>query len=409
MSFMKRRKIISILIVVALIAAGWFIFFRTKAAHIETYTVKKGDITESIMETGNVQAAQVSVYATTKGVIENMYVKNGDQVADGQKLFSVKSTSTDQEKAVAYYNYMSALSNLKKVQQEKESAYAQLLNNKKALTDAKANLEYQTDHDTNPSTSEEYTSREKKSIKANITVQEEVVRASQTEYDNADSAISASQANVSAMKLAYNATRDSTMTAQIAGTVNNVSVRTGDVVYVSDITVTSATIANPVLVIGSLSGYVVKISVSEIERSKARLGQKATITFDAIADTEYLGVVEKLDNFGTDESGVVTYNAYLTIDNPDDRILPNMTANVNVETNSREGVLVIPSKALKPYQNGKGVQVAYVGKDGKQAFRFISVTTGLKSGSQVEIVSGLSEGDVISLSDSATTKTVSAE
>jgi HlyD family secretion protein len=408
-AFIKKRKIVSILIVVSLAVAVWFIFFRGEFAPIETYTVEKGNITETIIETGNVQAAQVSVYATTKGVVENIYVKNGDQVSEGQKLFSVKSTSTDQEKAVAYYNYASALSNLKKAQQEKESAYAQLLNNKKSLTDAKVDREYQKDHDNNPGTSEDYTSKEKKSIKENVTAKEETVQASQTAYDNADSSISSAQANVSAMKLAYNATQDSTMTAQIAGTINNLSVRIGDAVYVSDITVTSDTIADPVLVIGNLSGYAVKISISEIERSKAKLGQKATIKFDAIADKEYSGAVEKLDNFGTDESGVITYNSYLTIDNQDDRILPNMTANVTVETNSRENVLVIPSKALRPYQNGKGVQIAYTDKDGKQAFKFISVTAGLKSGSQVEILSGLSEGDVISLSGTTTTKTVSAE
>lgn len=406
-SFVKKRKILSIVIITTiLITAVWFIFFKEKSAQVEAYTVKKGDITETIMETGNVQAAKVSVYSTTKGVVESIYVKNGDQAKEGQKLFSVKATSTDQEKATAYYNYMNALSNLKKSKKDKESAYAQLLGDKKSLTDAKADREYQKDHNENPGTNEDYTSKEKKAIKENVTAKEETVRASQTAYDNADSVISAAQANANAMKLAYDATQNSTATAPISGTISNLSVRTGDVVYVSDITVTSTTIADPILVIGSLSGYSVKISISEIERSKAELGQKATIKFDAIADKDYVGVMEKLDNFGTDESGVITYNAYLTIDNPDDHILPNMTANVTVETNSREGVLVIPSKALKPYQNGKGVQVEHIDSKGKKVFEYVSVKTGLKSGSQVEILSGLNEGDVISLSDFATTKTV---
>lgn len=401
-AFVKRRKIISVIIVAVLVASAWFFFFRKKAEPIETYTVGRGNITETVMETGNVQAAQVNVYSTTTGVVENIYVKNGDQVAEGQKLFSVKSTSTDQEKATAYYNYTNALSNLKKSKQQKESAYAQLLGDKKTLTDAKASREYQDDHDTNPSTNDDYTSKEKKALKENITAKEAAVQASEMNYDNADSAISAAQASVGAMKLAYDATRDSTMTAQVSGAISNLSVREGDTVYVSDITVTSTTIADPVLVIGNLSGYAVKVGINETERSKAAIGQKAIIKFDAISGKEYGGTVEKLDNFGVDDSGVITYNAYLTIDNPDDKILPKMTSNVTIETNSKENVIVIPSKALRPYQNGKGVQVAYVDENGKQAFKYISVKTGLKSGSQVEIVSGLEGGETISLSEPAT-------
>ncbi|MDD3487537.1 MAG: HlyD family efflux transporter periplasmic adaptor subunit [Candidatus Moranbacteria bacterium] len=401
-NFVKRRKIVSIIIVVVLIVGIWFLFFRKKAEPIETYTVGRGNITETVMETGNVQAAQMGIYSTTTGVIENIYVKNGDQVVEGQKLFNVKSTSTDQEKATAYYNYQNASSNLKKSRQQKESAYAQLLSDKRALTDAKVDREYQKDHDTNPQTNDDYTSKEKKAIKENVTAREAAVQSSQANYDNSDSAILAAQASVDAMKLAYDATQDSTVTAKDSGTVSNLSVGEGDMVYVSDITVTSTTIADPVLVIGNLSGYSVKVSINEVERSKTAIGQKATIKFDAISGKEYAGTVEKLDNFGVDEGGVITYNAYLTIDNPDDKILPNMTANVTVETNSKENVIVIPSKALKPYQNGKGVQIAYTGENGKQAFKHVSVQAGLKNGSQVEIVSGLKEGEVISLSEPAT-------
>ena len=161
----KTRKLISVLILVAVIFSVWFFFFRKKADQIETYTVERGNITETIMETGNVQAAQVSVYSTSNGVVEDLYVKNGDSVEIGQKLFKVRSTSTDQEKATANSTYMTALSNLKKSQQDKESSYAQLLSDKKSLTDAKGDLKYQKNHDTNTKTSKGYTSAEKKSLK----------------------------------------------------------------------------------------------------------------------------------------------------------------------------------------------------------------------------------------------------
>lgn len=405
-SFLKKRKILSIIIVAVLVAAVWFFFFKKKADPIETYTVGMGNITETIMETGNIQAAQVDVYSTSNGVVEELYVKNGDSVQAGQKLFKVKSTSTDQEEATAYASYLTALNNLKKSQQDKESAYAQLLSDKKNLTDAKVDLKYQKNHDENPATNDDYTSSEKKSLRQNVDAKESALVASQKKYDDAEAAISASQANVRASKLSYGATQNATIEAQVAGTVSNLSVRVGDIVYFSDITVTSTTIASPVLVIGDLSGYSVKIGINEMERSKIVLGQKATIKFDAISDKEYMGTVEKIDDFGVEESGVITYNAYLSVIDQDRRILPKMTANVTVETNSRENVIVIPKKALKPYQNAKGVQVLKTDSRGKKVYEYVSVKTGLKSGSQVEVISGLEEGAVISLSDSVVTSAV---
>jgi len=399
----KKRKIISALILAAIVFSVWFFFFRKKADQIETYTVGRGNITETIMETGNVQAAQVSVYSTSNGVVEDLYAKNGDSVEIGQKLFKVRSTSTDQEKATANSTYMTALSNLKKSQQDKESAYAQLLSNKKSLTDAKGDLKYQKNHDTNTKTNKGYTSAEKKSLRQDVSAKESALDASQQKYDDADTAISASQASVKAAKLSYDATQNATITAQVAGTVSNLSARVGDVVYFSDITVTSTTIADPVLVIGDLSGYSVKIGINEMERSKIALGQKAAIKFDAIPDKEYTGKVEKVDDFGVEESGVITYNAYLSVTDQDERMLPKMTANVTIETNSRENVIVIPTKALKPYQNGKGVQAEKSDSKGKQVFEYVAVKTGLKSGSQVEITSGLEEGTIISLSDATKT------
>lgn len=394
----KRKKVLSFSVGILLLVGIGFSLFGKKTSKIETYSVKRGDITETVMETGNVQAAQMSVYSTINGVVEDIYVKNGDEVVKGQKLFSVKSTSTDQEKASAYQGYLNALSDLKKTKQGKEAALAQLLENKKLLTDAEADREYQKDHDINPQTKEEYSSEEKRALKENIEAKKQAVASSQEAYDNADTSISSAQANVDAKKLAYGSTLDRVMTAQVSGLVSNLSVGKGDAVYVSDITVTSTSIADPVLMIGRLSDYLIKVSISEMERSKVRLGQKAVVKFDAVSGREYLGKVEKLDDFGTEDSGVITYNAYLALDDPDERILPNMTANVTIETDRKENALLVPSKALKPYRNGKGVQVENVGAKGEKRYEYVAVRTGLKNGSQVEILEGLSEGSVISLS-----------
>ncbi|KKP94650.1 MAG: Efflux transporter, RND family, MFP subunit [Candidatus Moranbacteria bacterium GW2011_GWE1_36_7] len=401
MIFTKKKKIISVLILLVVIFLAWFFFFKKKDVAIETYSVKKGDIAETVMETGSVQAAQMGVYSASSGVVEELYVKNGDSVKIGQKLFKVKSTSTDKEIASAYANYVSAMSNLKKAEQDKKSSYTQLLSDKKNLTDAKGDKKYQKNNDTNPKTNNDYTTAEKKSLEQDISAKESAVELSQQKYDDSDTAIAAANANVEASKLSYEATRDSTSVAQVSGVVSNLSAKVGDVVYYSDISVTSSTVASPVLIVGNLSGYTIKISVNEMERTKMRLDQKASIKFDAVSGKAYSGTVKKIDDFGVSESGVVTYNAYLSIDDQDSSILPNMTANVTVETASKNNIVVVPNKALKPYKNGKGVQLAHVDNTGKQIFEYVPVTTGLKSSSQTEITGGIDEGAIIALSDNA--------
>ncbi len=397
----NKKKIIWALIIVVVIFSVWFFFFKKKAVTIETYSVKKGDIAETVMETGSVQAAQMGVYSTSTGVVEELYVQNGDSVKIGQKLFKVKSTSTDKEIASAYANYVSAMSSLKKAQQDKKSSYTQLLSDKKNLIDAKGDKKYQKNNDTNPKTNKNYTSAEKKSLEQDISAKESAVELSQQKYDDSDIVIAAANASVQASKLSYEATRDSTSVAQVSGVVSNLSAKVGDVVYYSDISVTSSTVASPVLIVGNLSGYTVKISVNEMERTKMRLNQKASIKFDAIVGKVYAGTVKKIDDFGVIDSGVVTYNAYLSIDDQDDNILPNMTANVTIETASKKNIIVVPNKALKPYKNGKGVQLAHIDNTGKQIFEYVSVTTGLKSSSQTEITGGIAESAVIALSDNA--------
>jgi HlyD family secretion protein len=401
MIFTKKKKIISVLILLIIVFLAWFFFFKKKTVAIETYSVKKGDIAETVMETGSVQAAQMGVYSTSTGVVEELYVQNGDSVKIGQKLFKVKSTSTDKEISSAYANYVSALSSLKKAEQDKKSSYTQLLSDKKNLTDAKGDKKYQKNNDTNPKTNEDYTSAEKKSLEQDISAKESAVELSQQKYDDSATAIAAANANVQASKLSYEATHDSTSFAQVSGVVSNLSAKIGDVVYYSDISVTSSTVASPVLIVGNLSGYTIKISVNEMERTKMRLDQKASIKFDAVSGKAYSGTVKKIDDFGVSESGVVTYNAYLSIDDQDDSILPNMTANVTIETASKKNVIVVPNKALKPYKNGKGLQLAHLDNTGKQTFEYVQVTTGLKSSSQTEITGGIDEGAVIALSDNA--------
>lgn len=99
------------------------------------------------------------------------------------------------------------------------------------------------------------------------------------------------------------------------------------------------------------------ISLNEVDAAKVRVGQPAQITFDAISGFTATGTVSQVDLVGTVSSGVVSYNVRIAIDTRDERIRPGMSLNVTITTNRKDGVLIVPSAAVKTLNGQSYVQV----------------------------------------------------
>ncbi len=154
---------------------------------------------------------------------------------------------------------------------------------------------------------------------------------------------------------------------------------------------------------------IAEISLNEVDAAKVSVGQKATITFDALDDLTVTGTVAEMDLIGTVEQGVVSYTVKVGFDTDDDRIKPGMTANADIVTDIRQDVLVVPASAIKTQGDLSYVEVidgASVtdsqGIESATAPEMIEVSLGLSGDDTVEILSGLSEGDII------VTRTISA-
>ena len=96
------------------------------------------------------------------------------------------------------------------------------------------------------------------------------------------------------------------------------------------------------------------------------MGQRANVTINSIKDKTFSGVVVRVDEFGTDTSGVITFNVYVQLSDPSDQIKPSMSGVVTIETATHENALVVPNSAVKPYKGGKAVQVKDTSKPGNQ-------------------------------------------
>lgn len=149
---------------------------------------------------------------------------------------------------------------------------------------------------------------------------------------------------------------------------------------------------------------VAEISLNEVDVSKVKVGQKATLTFDAIPDLTITGLVAEIDSIGTVSQGVVTYNVKITFDTQDDRIKPGMSISSSIITDVRQDVLVVANSAIKLQNNTSYVEIfdpALVGSDSSQGVVSPiapikqTVETGLSNDTETEIVSGLKEKDQV--------------
>ncbi|MCR4327919.1 MAG: efflux RND transporter periplasmic adaptor subunit [Patescibacteria group bacterium] len=137
----------------------------------------------------------------------------------------------------------------------------------------------------------------------------------------------------------------------------------------------------------------IESNVAEVDIAKMEVGNSAMVTLDAYGnDIIFSAIIISIDPAATIIEGVPTYKATFSLDKEDARIKPGMTANVNLIIGIKKDVLVIPQRAVREI-NGKRF-VSVILSDGGIEDR--EITTGLRgSEGNVEIISGLSEGDNI--------------
>ena len=153
-----------------------------------------------------------------------------------------------------------------------------------------------------------------------------------------------------------------------------------------------AVAANAVMVrILSASGFNVESFIPEVDIAKVNAGDNAAITLDAYgSDVLFPARVGRIDPRETMIDGVATYKVTFDFVQRDERIRAGMTANIDILTEEKKDVLVIPQRAVKAKNGGKYVDI--LDADGKTVVAVL-VQIGLKgSDGNIEIISGITEG-----------------
>jgi multidrug efflux pump subunit AcrA (membrane-fusion protein) len=133
------------------------------------------------------------------------------------------------------------------------------------------------------------------------------------------------------------------------------------------------------------------VSLSESDISSVKVGQVATVAISALSGVELGGHVTAISPLGSNSSGVVTYDATLTIDQTDSKVLPGMSATATIVTQQAQGVTV-PNQAITGSGTNGTIELI---KNGKATAQTVAV--GLRGSSRSEIIGGLKSGQQVQI------------
>ena len=150
-------------------------------------------------------------------------------------------------------------------------------------------------------------------------------------------------------------------------------------------------VSDPVLTLICSGPFQIEVDIPEVDIGKVNLQDPVEISLDAFPEETFLGKIIKIDPAETIIQGVVYYKVTIAFDKQDQRIKSGMTGDVDIITESKENVLIIPQRAVLT-ENGKKIIRVLNGEEIEE----VEVRTGIRgSKGEIEILSGLKEGDKI--------------
>lgn len=385
----SKKKIIvfSVLGVLILTIIALIIFGGNKEEIIivQTGKVERRTIVQTVKATGKIQPEfKVVITPEVSGEIVELPVKEGDKVKKGQLLLKIKQDQYIAQRDRAAANLASIRSNLviQKVQLKKiESDYKRIqeLHSKGLSSDV-----------------------ELETIRTNF-------ETATAQVQSAEAAVKQSEA---ALKEANEQLYKTTIFSPMDGVVSQLNVKLGERVLG-----TGFSQGTNMMTVADLSKMETVVDVDENDVVLISKGDTAIVEIDAYPEKKFTGIVYEIGNtakqkgLGTQEE-VVNFEVKIRIINLDVPLKPGMSANAEIQTETRVNVLAVPIQSVtarsetnrnkddeKPSEehnnlkNGKPKEVVFV-VDGAKA-KMVEVKTGISDDNYIEIIKGLNQGDEI--------------
>lgn len=354
-----------------------------------TVTVKRRELLDAVNASGRVEPlARVAVMSRASGILEKILVEEGDAVTLGQVLAEL-----DREQLAAQ---------LAQNRAELASAEARLAAAHARLNEANVKVEDpEVDYVRRELArmdelflSGDVSQRERDVAGRDLATVEFRVAQVRATLPVLDASVAEAEANLASAEAAVDRSetgmREATIRSPIDGIVLVRHKEVGD--GVSSI-LTAGGNATEIMTLGDLSEMFIEARVDEVDLGRLTVGMRARVTVDAFRDRQLHGRVERIAPAGSvDDNGIVTFEARVTLEDPDKLLKPDMTADVQLVLDQRADALTLAHRALSHGPDGWSVMIVL----GEHAERR-EVTIGLSDGLITEITSGLAEGDVVLL------------
>jgi len=387
--------VIFLAVIIGIGLAVYWKFMRVIPPQYRTQAIERGNISQTVSANGTINPVTlVSVGTQVSGTVKKLFVDFNSNVKKGQILLELDDA------------LLSA--------QQKQS----LANRQNAV----ATLELATANEI----------RAQDLFKQNYISRQELDSAIQAKK-SAEAQLQLAQATVEkdSANLTYSVIR-----SPVSGVVVDRSVDVGQTVAASLQTPTLFKIAQ------DLSKMQIDANFAEADIGSIRVGQDVKFNVDAFPNRSFKGVVKMIRLNPTTEQNVVTYDVVVSVNNPENLLLPGMTAYVNITVAERKDVLLVPNTALrfkpsvddKLNSNGKknrdsnskngGSGGSKDGKRGKSKrdessgkvyilemdnAKPVKLSLGITDNRNTEVTSGeLKEGDKVIIGDSQETSTQSS-
>ncbi len=308
-------------LVLGLAATGTAGFFawkqRTTAAQgtqYQTQKVERGDLRVSVTATGTLKArSTVEVGAEITGRVLQVHVNFNDKVTRGQVLAEIDTETYQARVEEAQAQLTAANASL-------QNARATAIESKQKLERGKATLAQ------GVLTQQDFETLEANQARANAQIV------------SAGAQVTLAQASLKVVKTNL---AKAVIRSPIDGVVLNRNVEPGQ-------TVTSG-LQTPVLFVlaADLGELQLNVQVDEADVGSVREGQEATFTVDAYSRRTFTSKVLAVKNMPTAGTTVVTYEAWLSVDNDKRLLRPGMTATATIVVDERKNVLLVPNAALR--------------------------------------------------------------
>ena len=359
---MKKRKKIILALVGLLLIAGIIAMMTRKSSseqiNFQTTQIEPGDITANITATGTIEpVTTVDVGTQVSGIVKRLYVDYNSVVRRGQLIAELDRTNLLNDLSTAQTRLRSAQIELD-YQKKNYSRYAEL-HQKELVSTSEYDIAL-----------ENYR-KAQESVKV---AQQDVVRAK--------------------TNLGY-----ATVYSPIDGVVISKSVEEGQTVASSFSTPSIVKIAK------DLTDMQCIAKVDEADIGVAKEGQRVTFTVDAYPDDVFSGSVKQVRQNPVTTNNVVTYEVVVSAPNADLKLKPGLTANITIYTMERNGVMSVPSAALRFTPEASVFGKKYVIKDTTAEHKLWTlkdnvltahkVEIGVTDGLRTEIISGLEEGTTV--------------